>query len=112
MTAKLYEGPDGVADVQVGVQQQAMQVVDRAPARREPEERSAEILHALPELAADVDIASRGNVERNEFDRRPEIPWPGRALLIGRNVVIAQKVVGGRRLTQYLAGDVERKQKE
>src|SRR5215470_1883789 len=56
--AKLYEGPEAVADMQVGVQQQAMQVIGRAALWRETEERIGEVLHALPKLAAEVDVAA------------------------------------------------------
>jgi hypothetical protein len=94
MISELYEGPEGVADMQIALQQQAVHVIGRVASRRETKERIAEVLHALPELAAEVDVASRRNVEGNEFDRRPEIVWPCGVLLIGRNVVIAQKVVG------------------
>lgn len=100
MTAELYEGPKAVADMQITVQQQSMQVIGRATSGRETKERTAEVLYALPELAAEVDVASRYNVERNKFDRRPEIVWPCGALLIGRNVLIAKKMVGGLRFAQ------------
>jgi hypothetical protein len=56
--AKLSEGPEPVADMQVSVQQQAMQVIGRATSWRETEERIAEVLHALPQLAAEVDVAA------------------------------------------------------
>src|SRR2546428_9182115 len=101
MIPKLYEGPEGVANMQIAVQQQAVHVIGRGALWCETEERVAEVLHALPELAAEIDVASRRNVEGHEFDRRPEIVWPCGALLIGRNVVIAQKGKGGRRSAQY-----------
>src|SRR5262249_30546888 len=72
----------------------------------------AEVLHALPELAAEVEVASRSNVEGNEFQQCPEIVWPCGILLIGRNIVIVQKVVGRRRIAQYLAEDLGGKQEE
>ena len=106
MIAELYESSEGVADMQIALQQQAVHVIGRGASWRETEERIAEVLHALPELAAEVDVASRRNVEGNEFDRRPEIVWPCGILLIGRNIVIAQKVVGRRRIAQYLAEDL------
>ena len=100
MIAELYEGPKGVDDVQIAVQQQAMHVIGRAAPWREIEKRIAEVLHALPQLTAEVDVAARQNVEGNEFDRRPEIVWPCRALLIGRNVFIAKKMIRGLRFAQ------------
>jgi hypothetical protein len=57
--AELYEGPEAVADMQVSVQQQAMQVIGGAASWRQTEEGSAEVLHTLPQLAADVDVAAR-----------------------------------------------------
>src|SRR5262245_42772537 len=98
--------------MQIAVQQQAVHVIGRGALRCEIEERVAEVLHALPELAAEVDVASRGNAEGNEFDRRPEIVWPIGALLIGRHVVIAQKVVGSGRIAQYLAEDLSGEREE
>ena len=108
MISELYEGPEGVADMQIALQQQAVHVIGRVASRRETKERVAEVLHALPELAAEVDVASRRNVEGDEFDRRPEIVWPCGVLLISRNIVVAQKVIGSRRIAQYLAEDVRR----
>ena len=58
-----------------------MHVIGRVASRRKSKERVAEVLHALPELAAEVDVASRRNVEGDEFDRRPEIVWPCGVLL-------------------------------
>ena len=112
MISELYEGPEGVADMQIALQQQAVHVIGRGTSWRETKERIAEVLHALPELAAEVDVASRRNVEGNEFDRRPEIVWPCGVLLISRNIVIAQKVIGRRRIAQYLAEDLRGKQEE
>jgi hypothetical protein len=108
----LDEGPEGVADMQIPVQQQAVHVIGRGALRREIEERVAEVLDALPELAAEVDVPSRRNAEGNEFDRLPEIVWPCGALLIGRHVVIPQEVVGGWRIAQYLPGDLRGGQEE
>src|SRR5262244_1646950 len=98
MIPKLYEGPEGVADMKIAIQQQAMHVIGRRASVREAEEWMTEVLHALAELAAEVEVASRRNAEGNEFAWRPEIMWPCRVLLIGGNVVIPQKVVGGRRI--------------
>jgi hypothetical protein len=108
----LDEGPEGVADMQIALQQQAVHVIGRVASRRETKERVVEVLHALPELAAEVDVASKRNVEGDEFDRRPEIVWPCGVLLISRNVIVAQKVIGRRRIAQYLAEDVRGKQEE
>ena len=112
MIPKLYESSEGIPDMQIAVQQQAVHVIGRGALWCETEERVAEVLHALPELAAEIDVASRRNVEGYEFDRRPEIVWPCGALLIGRNVVIAQKVVGCRRFAQYLAEELMGEQEE
>ena len=112
MIPKLYESSEGIPDMQIAVQQQAVHVIGRGALWCETEERVAEVLHALPELAAEIDVASRRNVEGHEFDRRPEIVWPCGALLIGRNVVIAQKVVGGLRFAQYLDEDLRGEQEE
>ena len=112
MIPKLYESSEGVANMQIAVQQQAVHVIGRGALWCETEERVAEVLHALPELAAEIDVASRRNVEGHEFDRRPEIVWPCGALLIGRNVVIAQKVIGCRRFAQYLAEKLMGEQEE
>ena len=67
--AELYECPEGVADMEIAFEQKAMQVISRIPARREGEERVAEVLDPLAVLATEVNIASRRNVERNEFER-------------------------------------------
>jgi hypothetical protein len=69
------------------------------------------VLHALPELAAEVDVAAGYNVEGNEFDRCPEIAWPSGALLVGWNILIPQKMIGGLRFAQQLTEDLRGKQK-
>ena len=89
-----------------------MHVIGGSASWRETTEGPAEVLHALPELAAEVEVASMSNIERNEFHRCPEIVWPCGILLIGRNIVIAQKVVGRRRIAQYLAEDLRGKQQK
>ena len=89
-----------------------MHVIGGSASWRETKEGPAEVLHALPELAAEVEVASMSNVEGNEFQRCPEIVWPCGVLLIGRNIVIAQKVVGCRRIAQYLAEDLRGKHEE
>src|SRR5262245_16581199 len=98
--------------MQIALQQQAMHVIGGSASWRQTKEWVAEVLHALPELAAEVEVASRSNVEGDEFDRRPEIVWPRAVLLISRNVIVAQKVIGSRRIAQYLAEELRGEQKE
>jgi len=108
MIAELYECPESIADMEIAFEQKAMQVISRTPARREAKERVAEVLHPLPVPAAEVDIASRRDVERNEFQRRPEVFRPVRAILVARNVIIAQKVIRRLRVPQHLCAEVSR----
>src|SRR4029453_14715702 len=112
MIAELYEGPDALAEVQIGVQQQAVKVIGRALAWRETEERMAEVLHALAQLAAEVDVAAGRNAEGNELARRLEILRPRGALLIGRNIFVSQEMIGALRFAQQLAEDWRGKQQE
>jgi hypothetical protein len=90
------------------LEQKAMRVISRIPARREAEKRVAEVLDALAVLATEVNIASRRNVERDEFERRPEVFRPVRAILVARNVIIAQKVRGRLRIPQHLCAGAAR----
>src|SRR5262245_5959702 len=100
--------------MQIAVQQQAMHVIGGSARWRETKEWVAEVFHALPELAAEVEVASRSNVEGNEFDRRPEIVWPCGILLIrpehrrsaesGR--ASADRAVPGRRLEGKTGGAI------
>jgi galactokinase len=76
MIAELYECPESIADMEIAFEQKAMQVISRTPARREAEKRVAEVLDALAVLATEVNIASRRDVERDEFERRPEVIPP------------------------------------
>jgi galactokinase len=78
MIAELYECPESIADMEIAFEQKAMQVISRIPARREAEKRVAEVLDALAVLATEVNIASRRDVERDEFERRPEVFRPVR----------------------------------
>ena len=73
MIAELCENPESVADMEIAVEQKAMQVISRIPPRREAKKRVAEVLDALAVLATEVNIASRRDVERDEFERRPEV---------------------------------------
>jgi hypothetical protein len=84
MIAELYECPESIADMEIAFEQKAMQVISRIPARREAEKRVAEVLDALAVLATEVNIAFRRDVERDEFERRPEVFRPVRAILVVR----------------------------
>ena len=70
MIAELREGPERVADMQVGVDEQAMQVVGQVSSGRQAEGRHAQMFDALAVLAAEVDVASRLDIERDELERR------------------------------------------
>src|SRR4029077_12879050 len=112
MIAELYECPEGIADVEIALEQKAMQIISRVPARREAEKRVAEVLDALPVFAAEVNIASRHDIERNEFERRPEVVRPIRAILVTRNVIIAQEVIGRRGVPRHLCANAARDEKK
>jgi galactokinase len=105
MIAELYECQESIADMEIAFEQKAMQVISRIPARREAEKRVAEVLDALAVLAPEVNIASRRDVERDEFERRPEVFRPVRAILVARNVIIAQEVIGRLRIPQHLCAE-------
>jgi hypothetical protein len=112
MIAELYECPESIADMEIAFEQKAMQVISRIPARREGEERVAEVLDPLAVLATEVNIASRRYIERNEFDGRPEVCRPVRAILVARNVIIAQEVIGRLRIAQDLRAHSVRSEKK
>jgi hypothetical protein len=106
--AKLYESPEGVADMQIALEQKPMQVIRRTPAGRKAEERAAKVLHPLLVLPAEVKITPRRDIERNELERRPEVFRQVRAILVARNVIIAQEVIGRLRVPQHLGAQPAR----
>ena len=59
VVAELDECSKAVADMQVALEQQAMQIVGRGPPGRQAEERGVEVLDALAVLAAEIDVAPR-----------------------------------------------------
>jgi hypothetical protein len=97
VVAELDECSKAVADMQVALEQQAMQIVGRGPPGRQAEERDAEVLDALAVLVAEIDVASRRDVERNELQRRLEVVRPIGAILVARNVVVPQEMIRARR---------------
>jgi hypothetical protein len=75
---------------------------------RQPEENIVEVFDALAVLAAEVDLASRRDIERDKFERRPEVIWPCGVLLILRNIVIAEEVIGRLRVPEHLCAQAAR----
>src|SRR5260221_7404879 len=106
VVAELQEGPERVADMQVGLEEQAMQIVGQVPLGHQTEERIVEMFDTLAVLAAKVDITSRRDIERNELEWRPEVVRPSRVLLVLRSIAIAQEVIGRLRVPQHLCNDV------
>jgi hypothetical protein len=86
-----------VADMQIALEHQAMQIVGCGSPRRQTKERGAKVLDALAVLTAEIDVASwRKTVERNELERRPEVVRPVGTVLVAGNVIITQKMIGPR----------------
>ena len=89
VVAELDECSKGVVDMQVAREQQAMHIVGRGPPGSQAEERGGEVLDALAVLAAEIDVASRSKVvERNEFERRPEVVRPIGTVLVAWNILV------------------------
>ena len=74
MIAELYECPESIANMEIALEEEAMQVISRVSARREAEKRVAEVLHPLPVSAAKVDLASRPEVKIRLAYRAPALP--------------------------------------